>query len=503
MQGATPAGRVFAKGKASGSRRESRRVLLPAAAVLAAGLVLGGGCTSTLSGAGGPGTTRDSRSGDRDGRDRGPGGAAGDRGVLGDRGAGADARAAAEARLAADTRTAADARLAADTRTAADLAAHRRDVAGGPLDAGISGADRGTSPAACDQTLSPGANIGAAIASAPGGSVICLEDGRYDGVRLSGVGKKSMVTVRSKNGAATVNVGMLELDNVSYLHLQQVTFTGGLLRGSHLHLSESVGAAYLLNGVSQILRVYGSGANADILIDRIRYVDIPNPCTNNACVEGRISVLGGGDPSGITIANCYFAGGNSDGIQVGGNAAGVRIIGNEFTNIMAAGGTHTDSIQLYGQGPGTVIQGNYFHDTEDGIMAGDGGSGEQILDNVFDLKGYPYGIVMNNWRNGVIRHNTFKYGTSCAWNACGTLWVNGSVNLVVEDNIIGELKVDSGTLREDYNLINVGGKAHDHTSVGLPSYVGGANPSSYAGFKLGADSRGVSAGTDGTNIGIR
>ena len=328
----------------------------------------------------------------------------------------------------------------------------------------------------CDQTLSPGANIATAIAGAAGGTVICLNDGTYDGISLSGVNKSSMVTVESVNGAANVNVGALNLDGVAFVALRGVTFTGGTLRGHHLQITESQGAARILNGVSQVLKIYGTMASAEILIDEVRYTDIPNPCTNNACVEGRISILGGGNPSGITISNSYFAGGNSDGIQVGGNAGGVQIIGNEFTDIRAADGTHTDAIQLYGQGPGTVIKGNYFHDCEDGIMAGDGGSSVQVIGNVFDLKGYPYGIVMGNWTDSLIQHNTFKYGTTCSWNSCGTLWVREATNLVVKDNIIGELKVDSGTLTEDYNLINVKGSAHGHTIVGLPAYTGGANP---------------------------
>jgi len=361
---------------------------------------------------------------------------------------------------------------------------------------------KGVASAACDQTLSPGADIGAAISKASGGAVLCLNNGTYNGISLSGVNKGSMVTVQSVNGAANVNVGLLDLDNVSHVHLRDVTFTGGVLRGHHLEITESIGAAYLLNGVSQVLKIYGTIANAGILVDEVKYVNIPNPCTNNACVEGRISILGGADPSGITISRSYFAGGNSDGIQVGGNAGAVQIIGNEFTNIMAASGTHTDSIQLYGQGPGTVIKGNYFHDTEDGIMAGDGGNGEQIIGNVFDLKGYPYGIVMDNWKNAVIQHNTFKYGTSCSWNSCGTLWVRGCVNLVIRDNVIGELKVDSGSFTEDYNLIKVGGSAHGHTIVGSPVYTGGATPTSYSGFQLASGSPGYLAASDGTSMGI-
>lgn len=356
---------------------------------------------------------------------------------------------------------------------------------------------------ACDETLSAGANLGTAIAAAASGAELCLNDGAYNGINLTGVTKTSMVTVRSLNGAANVDVGELNFNDVAYVHVQGVTFKGGVLKGHHLQVTESVGARNVVNGVSQILKLYGVGANAEILIDRVRYLDIPNPCTNNACVEGRISILGGGNPSGITISNSLFSGGNSDGIQVSGNAGAVRIIGNEFTHLNAASGTHTDSIQLYGQGPGTVIQGNYFHDTEDGIMAGDGGEGEQILDNVFALTGYPYGIVMGNWVGSVIHHNTFVYGTSCSWNSCGTLWVRNCTKLSIRDNVIGELKVDSGDFTEDFDLIKVGGAAHGHTLIGLPTYVGGATPASYAGFGLSTASVGARSASDGTDLGIR
>lgn len=356
--------------------------------------------------------------------------------------------------------------------------------------------------AQCTITLNPGDDIAEAISSATEGTVICLNDGTYSGISLSNIDKGSMVTVRSVNGAANVNVGFLNLNNVSYVHFDNVTFTGGQLTGHHLHITNSIGTAYILNGVSQILRIVGTIANADILIDHINYSDIPNPCLTNDCVEGRISILGGPNPSGITISNSYFSGGNSDGIQVGGNAGQVQIIGNEFVGIQAANGTHTDPIQLYGQGPGTVIKNNYFHDCATGIMAGDGGSGEQIIGNVFDLTGYPYGIVMGNWVNSTIQHNTFKFGTSCSWNSCGTLWVKSSTDLILKDNIIGELKVESGTLTEDYNLINVGGSVHGNTIMGLPTFIGGANPTTYAGFQLAAGSLGKNDASDGLDRGV-
>jgi hypothetical protein len=355
--------------------------------------------------------------------------------------------------------------------------------------------------AACTQTLSAGANIGSAISAAAGGDTICLNDGTYNGITVTNVNKASMVTVQSVNGAANVNVGALSLNNASFIRIQGVSFGGGVLQGHHLELLNSIGVQRLVNGVSQILQVTGTVANAAILIDHINYSNIQNPCTNNACVEGRISVMDGGNPSGITISNSVFSGGNSDGIQVLGSPVGVQIIGNEFSNILASNGTHTDAIQTYYSGSGTVIKNNYIHDCETGIMAPDGGTNEQIIGNVFDLKGYPFDIVVNNWTGGTISHNTFKYGTTCSWNSCGTLWIQATTGLNVKDNIIGEMKLDSGSILEDYNLINVGGSAHGHTILGLPTYTGGSSPTTFAGFGLTAISRGHLAASDTTDMG--
>src|SRR4051812_9684628 len=84
----------------------------------------------------------------------------------------------------------------------------------------------GAAQAGCDVTLNAGADLGAAIANAAAGATLCLGDGRYAGITLNNVSKSAMVTVRSLNGAAAVNVGDLSLDRVSNVQLTGVTFTG-------------------------------------------------------------------------------------------------------------------------------------------------------------------------------------------------------------------------------------------------------------------------------------
>ncbi|MCB9654015.1 MAG: hypothetical protein H6729_07810 [Deltaproteobacteria bacterium] len=49
----------------------------------------------------------------------------------------------------------------------------------------------------CTETLNPGADVGARVSAAAGGSVICLNDGSYGTVDLFGIHKTDAVTIRS------------------------------------------------------------------------------------------------------------------------------------------------------------------------------------------------------------------------------------------------------------------------------------------------------------------
>jgi hypothetical protein len=348
----------------------------------------------------------------------------------------------------------------------------------------------------CSVTLSSGASISSAVSAASGGDTICLGDGVYSGVTLSNVNKSSMVTIKSINGAANVDVGQINWSNVSNIKLDGVTFSGrgtsNAITGSHdIQIINSIGK-------TQILVVNATIANANILFDHNQHLDIPNPCDNNACVEGMISVVGSASPSGVTIQNSFFSGGTADGVQIGANQ--VKVLNNEFTGIITADPHHNDPVQIYG-GTGTTISGNYFHNDDTGIMAPDGETNPTITNNVFVQTGYPYAIVVGSWNGGLISHNTFKYGTSCAWNSCGTLWLRSSTGVVVKDNIIGEWKLDSGSATEDYNLVNIGMVAHGHTITGLPTYTGGANPATWAGYALTPASKGYHAASDGLDMG--
>jgi hypothetical protein len=251
------------------------------------------------------------------------------------------------------------------------------------------------------------------------------------------------------------------------------------------------------------LQIRAGGVNAGLLFDHLN-LDNLGPGT----WDGRLTVRGYNNtaPVGVTISNSSFRGGCSDGVMVIGGAYGTVIRGNEFSGLKESGcnNFHVDPIQLFGSRY-TVIDGNYFHDNGDGsggIMAPDGGDHEQITNNVFVVDQYPYQLQIGGHTGDLIAHNTFVGGAiECGWHKTAS---SPSTNQTCRDNIFtGDLRQYEGTL-EDYNLC----KSTDsdckgtHDVKGTPVFVGGANPSSYDGYRLAAGSPGKGAASDGTDIGI-
>jgi hypothetical protein len=91
-------------------------------------------------------------------------------------------------------------------------------------------------PSPCDRALDPGANLTSAIASAAGGTTICLNGGSWS-LDLSGVRKSPAVTVRSADGA-TATLSHSQIAHSSGLSLAMLTFTGGAdMVGANDHVS--------------------------------------------------------------------------------------------------------------------------------------------------------------------------------------------------------------------------------------------------------------------------
>ena len=379
-----------------------------------------------------------------------------------------------------------------------------------------------TSNSGCSTTLSSGSNISTAINSAAPSSTICLEDGTYPGISLTNVNKSDYVTIKSKNGAANVNVASIYLNGVSKIIIDGITYIGS---GNTTTAISNTHDIQIINSTqtSKILMVEIGQDNANILFDNNKYIDINPPCYTNNCTEGRLSFSSknnSNNKSNVTVSNSYFGGGDADGIQVG-NTNGLRIINNEFNDISAHGtAAHTDPIQLYaGSGSpypmNTLIAGNFIHNTDSLIMAPDGSTNTQIVNNVM-LGGYPYPINSRYLRGALIAHNTFNTNLNpvCPWEArCGTPWLGAgsaatnSNNVIFRDNIMGGLKNDVGSsaFSATNNLLPTGVSIGTNVINGDPTFISGnmSNlPTTFSGYQLASGSKGKNAASSLSALGV-
>ena len=343
----------------------------------------------------------------------------------------------------------------------------------------------------------------AVFASAQGGDTVYLGSGDYGS--FAGGAKPSAVTLAPEPGATpTLSV---DFSAASHIRLDGLTLTGIDLHGTTHDVTianSNVTDVSLVDTTAPMV-------NANIVFDGDRFANI-NVCPSG-CYEGRLTIHGTmseTQPIGVTIKNSVFGpGGSADGIMVG--AYGVQILNNEFRDLTQGDPNvaHTDAIQFYGQ-QHTVVDGNYFHNTADGIMSPDGGQHDQITNNVFDLRGtYPYSIMLGGDHSSVIKHNTLVDG-SCSFNLrCGIVILGAdhyntpSVGTVIRDNVMGSYSISNSTsIDADYNLLASGSPRGAHDIKGSASFVGGSNPSTFAGFRLVAGSRGTRAADDGADMGI-
>ena len=307
------------------------------------------------------------------------------------------------------------------------------------------------SPAsAIDRHATP-TSFASVFSGAQAGDTIRLAAGSYG--TFSGGSKPSTVTITPEAGA-TASM-RISFDGASNLRLQGLRLTdvdlGGRTRNVTIAGSRVTGHTVIRT--SEFDR-------SNVVLDGNTHADI---MACGSCYEGRITLPGKGpNPSGVTIRNSLFRGGNADGIQNG--SRGTSIIGNEFVDIYESAGIHTDAIQLYGSS-NTLVRGNWIHRTSSGIMAPDGADHEVIEHNVIDPGGYPFAITLWSDNGSIVRHNTLPDG-ACSWNLrCGIVTLGSKSGepagrgTVIKDNVLGEVTVGGGsatTAERNSNLIATG-----------------------------------------------
>jgi hypothetical protein len=354
----------------------------------------------------------------------------------------------------------------------------------------------GPAPAGCDRSATP-ATFSSQLSASGGGDVVCLQSGDYG--TWSGTGKA--ITVRAASGQ-TPRMRIDFSSGDAGFTLDGVTSAGGSITNGarDITIRNSTFTGHLR---------FDGLANSDILLDHNTHNDIDSP---NGAPNARLGFYwSSSTPSGVTIANSLMAGGDSDGVHTG---VGVNVIGNEFRDILADGPNHTDNIQFEGGSAGSVIRGNWVHQTvggeTQGITAYDRLAGVTIEDNVVDIR-RAWGIEVYSDQGSTIRHNTLPYRAPGCYGGspCGQIDINrksqdpAGSGTVVTDNVATGISVSNGSTvaRRTGNLLRQGAAPGD--ILGVPVFAGGPAPSSYAGFRLAAGSPGLLAASDGLAAGIR
>jgi hypothetical protein len=368
--------------------------------------------------------------------------------------------------------------------------------------------------AACDQTLSPGANVASAVANAANNTTICLNNGNYGTVAFNSISRTGFVTVRSTTGqGATIRptVG----SNSRFIRFQSLTMgSGGSVTiggcAKDIEMRDSTFISPLsINNYSLRCTNYPS----NIVIDGNVFGNL-----GPAFSEGRIDLRdnAGNGHWGVTISNNKVGPGClSDGVQLTGTVVGVTIgPGNIFDGINQSGTVHCDAIQFYADGADNTIIGNWFRNSSVAVQIHCAGQSVncQPTNTVFrnNIITNVYQIQIGGSPNFVFEHNTvynggngvFRFGANPPLGASTGLSFKSNILIGTTDNI--NLEGTTGTL--SHNLCGTTAQcsgAGTNQIIGTPTFVGGSPGSitTFAGWQLATGSLGSDNGHDGRDRG--
>lgn len=379
---------------------------------------------------------------------------------------------------------------------------------------------RSSSGGTCDATISAGTNLSTAIQARSGGQTLCLNAGTYStGTTLTGFTKSPPVIVRPVTTSTAVTISNLAFNGTvggitfdayqngtgTWFTMNAITFDSGgtksdlLVRG--VNASSTTGQFLTVNG-----RVTGTSG-----IDRFTNNNVS--CSAGGGTDNRMILDANGAAHTFTISNGTIDDGSSDGIRFGGSAGGI-VDGVYFANIEENTHTscHTDSIQVYG-GQNITVRDSYFFANNVGFAIYDGSANVNVINNIFDNglgeTQRPWPLELYSVTTALVEHNTLAHRTSCGSDGCALIDVtyksvdDPSAGVVIRNNIASgidsSINGNSSQYTSTFNLLRSG--ASGSNVSGAPTYVGGTNPTTVAGFALTGGSLGKNAASDGADIG--
>jgi hypothetical protein len=367
-------------------------------------------------------------------------------------------------------------------------------------------------PDPCDLNAASPSSFASQVAAAVPGQTICLAAGNYG----NWTGTDKAITIRPQAGASPT----MSFDFGS----GAANFT---IDGGHTNLDSRtpginiVGPSYFDPGSKNITleNTAATGHNVFFVVD-IR-TDGPGIVVKGNVFHdmeypdrsaGAVRILPPGDvpASNLKVEYNLFRDMGADGVD-GGPA---MIIGNEFSNVASFGTAdprHTDVIQIGGVGP-DVIKGNFVHTgCSQGIDAFDGTASNTIEDNVIVGCTVHSLVMAGDKPTSTVNHNTVVGDPNSSLLECGSKPGEGSSVTSVRDNILQEGVNSSGVPCQPslntHNMFYPGVSTTDFNgtanSKGVPQFVGGSRPTSYAGYALAAGSPGKGTASDGSDVGGR
>jgi hypothetical protein len=352
-------------------------------------------------------------------------------------------------------------------------------------------------------------NFSSQVSAAQPGQTICLASGNYG----TWTGTTKAITVQAAPGATASMTDQFG-SGASGFTLSGISALGGDIAGSATNIT-----------------IENSTVNAEQDVETSGQVTFDNDQFPAFVGTARLWHDGGGGT--VTVENSTFnnpkgLSGVADGVRC--DAGTTDIYSNDFSGIndASSGGNHGDPIQIYG-GTLCIIKGNFFHDMLNSATCSlgewDGASGTVFENNVVTQTGSSNGcydgIDLLDDHGGTVIHNVFVFG-DCMPNGastpCGGIMLGGKTSegagsgTVIRDNILTGISNGDGglnsTFSEDHNLCRQSCSATGDQGPGTgdikgtPTFVGGTNPTTYAGYALAPGSTGIGAASDGTNIGI-
>jgi hypothetical protein len=208
----------------------------------------------------------------------------------------------------------------------------------------------------------------------------------------------------------------------------------------------------------------------------------------------------------VTFQNNELHNGTGDGIDLWGNTSYITIEDNYIHDIIKPDTStdHVDAIQAYGpagtSNNNVVISGNFIYNIKDeGILFKDFPTNNLTVENNVVFSNYGWDMYIFQTNGAIIRHNTMGY-------------VNfdpGNTNITLTDNIFTKVALLNGAGMSEFTThgYNLSAEYQSYTPAGTeitgsPTFVGGVNPTTFAGYQLTTGSLGYTGGSDGKGMGV-